>query len=136
MDQKRSAEIVSEAIIDSDICFNEVEMDIAGVYLATIWSKERQKREGIFRLLPKKKSTRGRKSTVNSKELSGPIPRDRERDNRDFGQKLDEDEFLGEENVSGKWEKYSGEYCEKDRKLLIAKCIQTGIEVAFSNHIY
>ena len=68
LDQKRSAEIVAEAIIESDVRYSGVEMDIASVYLATIWSKERKKKEGVFRLLPRKKSTRGRKSTVNSKE--------------------------------------------------------------------
>ena len=137
LDQKESAAIVAEAIIESDIKYVGVDMDIAGVYLATVWEKDRLKREGLFRLLPRRKSTRGRKVTVNSKELSGPIPREgnRIREN-DFGRKLDEDEFMGEESVSSKWERYRGQYTEGEKKIIIAKCIQAGIEVAFSNHIY
>ena len=54
----------------------------------------------------------------------------------EFGKKLDEDEFLGEENVSNKWEIYKGHYTKRDKILLVAKCIQSGIEVAFKNHMY
>ena len=105
------------------------------MYLATVWTKDRQKREGIYHLLPRKKSTRGRRSTINSKELSGPIPREVARESQ-FGKKLDEDEFLGEENVSSKWDSYKGYYTARDKKLLVAKCIQSGIEISFKNHIY
>ena len=56
--------------------------------------------------------------TVNNKELSGPIPREgnRIREN-DFGRKLDEDEFMGEESVSSKWERYRGQYTEGEKKI-------------------
>ena len=65
------------------------------------------------------------------------IPREADRVRKnDFGKKLDEDEFLGEENVSEKWERFRSNYTEKDRKLMIAKCIKAGIEIAFGNHIY
>ena len=67
--------------------------------------------------------------------MSGPIPREVARENQ-FGKKLDEDEFLGEENISCKWVPYMGTYSAVDKKLLVAKCIQSGIEVAFKNHIY
>ena len=53
----------------------------------------------------------------------------------EFGKKLDEDEFLGEENVSNKWEKYKGHYKDGDKKVLISKCIQAGIKVVFASHI-
>ena len=36
LDQKRSAEIVAEAIMESDVKYCGVDMDMAGVYLATI----------------------------------------------------------------------------------------------------
>ena len=36
LDQKRSAEIVAEAIMESDVKYSGVDMDMAGVYLATI----------------------------------------------------------------------------------------------------
>ena len=79
------------------------------MYLATVWSKERQQKEGIYRLLPRKKSNRGRKATINSKELSGPIQRERQgAADHEFGRKLDEEEFLGEEEVSSKWERFRG----------------------------
>ena len=85
------------------------------MYLATVWSKERQKKEGIYKLLLRKRSTRGRKSTIHSKELLGPIPREwRDTRQNEFGKKLDEDEFLGEENFSSKWEVFKGHYTKRD----------------------
>ena len=65
--------------MESDVTYKDMDMDIAGVYLATVWSKERQKKEGVYRLLPQNRSNKGRKNTINCKELLGPIPREKER---------------------------------------------------------
>ena len=54
----------------------------------------------------------------------------------EFGKKLDEDEFLGEENISSKWEVFKGLYTQRDKNLLIVKCIQSGIEITIKNHVY
>ena len=79
----------------------------------------------------------GRKSIVNSKELSGQIPREiKQFDVNGFGKKLDEDDFLEEEAVSQKWEGYRNEYSEGEKRFIVAKCIQAGIEIVFTNHIY
>ena len=76
LDQEESARIVAESIMESEVDIEGMDLDIAGVYLATVWDKERQKREGVFHLLPRKRSNKGRKNTINCKELSGPIPRE------------------------------------------------------------
>ena len=51
-------------------------MRLAGVYLATVMSRERQVKEGLGRLLPLRKARgeRGKKPTALTYELSGPIP--------------------------------------------------------------
>ena len=56
LDIEASARIVSEEIIKSEIEYRGVDIKLAGVYLATALSKERQSREGIASLLPRKKS--------------------------------------------------------------------------------
>ena len=60
LDQDEFAKIVADHIMESEVDFAGVDFDIAGVYLATVWSKERQKREGVYKLLPRKRSSRGR----------------------------------------------------------------------------
>ena len=60
LEQDESARIVADHIMESEVDFAGVDFDIAGVYLATVWSKERQKREGVYKLLPRKRSSRGR----------------------------------------------------------------------------
>ena len=54
LDQEESAKIVAESIMESEIDIEGMDLDIAGVYLATVWDKERQQREGVFHLLPRK----------------------------------------------------------------------------------
>ena len=46
-----------------------------GVYLDVNLTSERKEKEGIEKLLLKKKSTRGRKPTPHTKELGGPRKR-------------------------------------------------------------
>ena len=86
--------------------------------MGEVWEKE-----GIFRLLPRKKSSRGRKATVNSKILSGLILCESTWPDPKFCRKLDEDQFLEEENINLKWEPYRNEYTGGEKKLLLAKCI-------------
>ena len=40
------------------------------------------------------------------------------------------------EDIEAKWEMIGREYTREERRLLLAKCIQVGMEAAFSNHIY
>lgn len=104
LDQTKSAEIVAEALVGSEVKYSGVDLDIAGVYLANVWDKNRLKKEGIYQLMPRKKANKGRKATINSKELSGHIPREGNTIRmNDFGKKLDEEEFMVEENVGSKW---------------------------------
>ena len=102
--------MVAETIMSSMVKYSGVDYCIAGVYLATIWEKYRLCREDICRLMLRKRSNRGRKSTINSKELSGPIPRKGKGSSTNIGEKQDEDELLEEENISQNWEVYRGEY--------------------------
>ena len=137
IDQVLSAKIVAETIIESEIEYVGVDMSMAGIYLATIWTKERLRKEGILHLMPRKRSNRGRKATICSKILSGPIPREvNQFDTSGFARKLDEDPFLEEEAVDLKWERFNREYTAEERRILIAKTIQAGIEIVFTNHIY
>ena len=63
--------------MESGVKYEGADLRMAGVYLATTMTKERQSQEEISRLLLIRKSRgrRGRKPTIFSKELSRPIPR-------------------------------------------------------------
>ena len=61
-DQVDFAKIVAEEIIASEVTYTGVDYNFVGVYLANIWSKKRL-REGVYQLLPRKKSKRVRKPT-------------------------------------------------------------------------
>lgn len=40
------------------------------------------------------------------------------------------------EDIEVKWEMIGREYTREEKRPLLAKCIQVGMEAAFSNHIY
>ena len=75
--QQEGARIVAEEIVKSDIEYEGADIRKAAVYIAATMSKERQKKEGILHLLPIRKSQgkSGRRPTVRSRELGGPLPR-------------------------------------------------------------
>ena len=109
--------------MESEKTHKGVDYDVADVYLATIWGKDRLKREKIYKLISRKRSNHGRKPTISIKVLCGPIPKEGSRmKDQEFGRKLDEDEFLGE-GVSQKWERYKGLYTEKEKNTQVAKFI-------------
>jgi len=49
---------------------------------------------------------------------------------------MDEYEVVSNEEVTEKWEMFGTMYTRAEKRLLCAMCIQVGVEVAFSNHIY
>ena len=67
LDQDKSPETVAEAIMESDVTFAGAVLDVARVYLVNVWDKNRLKREKLYHLMPRKKTNKGRKATVNSR---------------------------------------------------------------------
>ena len=43
---------------------------------------------------------------------------------------------IEEEHVSQKWDKFHRVYTESEKRKIVAKCIQSGIEVGSKNYIY
>ena len=78
-----------------------------------------------------------------AEELSGPIPRILTKDEAESGEEVvkigcqqDEEEIISHEDLDTKWEKYGREYSKVEARLILSKCIQVGVEVAFRNHVY
>ena len=146
--QREGARIVAEEIVKSDIKYEGVDVRKAAVYLATTLDKERQTSEGIAHLLPvrKAKGRQGRKPTIRSKELGGPLPKP---EKEEFGQEelpgfeegggvigtILEDQESGE-GTETKWIPIGREYTDREGKILVAKVIMVAIETSFGEHIY
>ena len=71
IDQVEEPRIVAEAIRESRLKYQGVGMHLVGVYLGLVWNKVRLFKEGIWRLLPRRKVTRSRNTTVHTQELGG-----------------------------------------------------------------
>ena len=77
IDQVEGPRLVAEEVRRSKVQFENINYHIAAVYLGSTMSTERQTKEGVRDLIPKRKirTKRGRKPTVHSKELGGPKAR-------------------------------------------------------------
>ena len=64
--------IVANEVLRSNVQFDNANYHLAAVYLGTTMERDRQLREGIAKLIPTRKSRRGRKVTVHTRELGGP----------------------------------------------------------------
>ena len=95
-------------------------MHLVGVYLSLIGNKVRLIKEGIWRLLPRRKVTRGRNTTVHTRELGG-LQRQRRKivlqeDEVHIGKKMDKDtdpearEDEEEREELFKWTKFIRKY--------------------------
>ena len=51
-------------------------------------------------------------------------------------QQDEEEEIVTGEELEDKWDLFWREYTMEERRILCAKCIQVGVEVAFNNHVY
>ena len=100
IDQEDSARIVAEEMIKHGVEYEGVDVRLATHYLGVCMTKERQVREGVSHLIPARKARdrRGRRLTVFTKSLSGPMKRVRKEKTSDEG----EGEVGGEECPIGK----------------------------------
>ena len=141
---------MAEEIVKSEVEFEGVDVRKAAVYLAATMDRERQRKEGLVHLLPVRKAQgrSGRRPTVRSRELGGPLPKpskpevepDPEEDLPGFeegggviGKVTEEAET---ETAETKWIPLPREYSKKEGKVLVAKAIMIGIETSFSEHVY
>ena len=92
IDQETSARLVAEELIKQKVEYPEADVKLGTHYLLATLSKERLKREKVWHLMPRRKSEgkRGRRPTVHTKLLSGPIRREREESGEE-GPGLEED---------------------------------------------
>ena len=131
-----------EEILKSEVQYDNVDMQLCGVYLTIMLSKEELDKEGLTKLVPNRKaqSGRGRRPTIHTKELGGPRRRSTRPDNDQedlvhIGKCLDE-ELDDQEEVISKWHKFYRPYTATEKKRLVAKVVQIALEQCFSNHIY
>ena len=131
IDQKEGPKLVSEEVRKSNLKFENVDYHLAAVYLGSMLSADRQLKEGVRHLIPKRKTktNRGRKPKVHRKKLGGPRPRKKMEDSEygsRIGKNLDED---GPEDVRkgtgnegercSKWHRFQREYSTEEKRLLL-----------------
>ena len=77
IDQKVGARIVAEEMLRNGVRYRGVDIHKAVRYLAATMTDERIAKEGLTGLMPKRVAAgrQGRRPTVRTKELGGPIPR-------------------------------------------------------------
>ena len=76
IDQVSSAKIVREEYLRSDIEVENIDWRAASLYLALTVDRQELVREGIAHIVPRRKDGRGRKPTVKSPKMSGPLTRE------------------------------------------------------------
>ena len=114
--------LVAEEVRKSQLSFEDIDFHLAAVYLGSTMTPERQIKEGVRNLIPKRKirTNKGRRPTVHGKELGGPRPRKEGDNGSRIGKRLDTDvpEDTGnsdkEEKIS-KWYKYPRPYTLRKR---------------------
>ena len=149
IDQKVSARMVAKELVRNGVKYQGADVNLAAQYLDSCMSRERLRQEGIAHLIPKRKAEgkRGRRPTVYTKDLSGPMKRAKQGIGEEetlgdkvIGRKLDEEEvWEGEEGNledQGKWQQFGRRYTEEEKTLLLSKVLMIAIEVAFGAHIY
>ena len=98
IDQKGSAALVREAFIQSDIKVDNVDWEAATLYLALTVSKEELEREGYDRWVPRRTTTRGRRPTVRTARMAGPLSRTSRTDSGPLTE-LEDEAWLREEEL-------------------------------------
>ena len=81
LDQQGSAALVKEAFMGSDIKVDYFDYEAATLYLALTLDKEEIEREGITQWLPRRNTNKGRKPTVRTPRIAGPLPKGSRTDN-------------------------------------------------------
>ena len=67
IDQTVAAKVVMEEIVDNNTKYCGIDEKVAGVYLAVVIDRDRQVKEGIYHLLPRRKSRSRRHHTIYSR---------------------------------------------------------------------
>ena len=89
IDQRLGARIVAEEFLKSGIEVQGVDYRAASIYLSVNVHKDELQREGLLHLIPRRVSNLGRKHTIRTPELSGPIPRSERRNPDDVEEAID-----------------------------------------------
>ena len=77
IDQEQSAALIRDTFLDSDIKVTNVDVKAASLYLALTVPHEELVQEGFQNLVPRRKTNRGRKPTIRTHLMAGPLPRER-----------------------------------------------------------
>ena len=149
VDQVSSAKIVREEYIRSDLEVENVDWKAAALYLALTVDRQELVREGIAHLVPRRKDGRGRRPTVKSPKMSGPLPRTERLEGRkeeledveweaedqlQIGARLDQDPQDTEPD--SRWVDVREPVSKEERKKVFAKVLEVAIKATFKNHIY
>ena len=159
IDQEGAAVMVREAFEKSDLQVESVNYRTASLYLALTVPKEVLEAEGFGNLVPKRRTNRGRRPTVRTNLLSGPLPRD-SRTDRTQAEDTEDPGDLSLEDIE--WDReedlevgsrqdpepartsvdqeeawiFPGELPPPARRKILGKVLEIAVKTTFSNHIY
>ena len=115
LEQSQVAKLVAQAFLDSKMEMSEMNYKEVAKYVAVNWLEGRIKLEGLHRICPKRKKTRGRKPTITGKEQAKA--------------KLTEDE-------DSLWVFPEREATKLEERKLVAAMLEISIIASFGLHIY
>ena len=146
IDQKEAARIVRRTFEDSSLQVDNVDYRKASLYLALTVPQEEIESEGLTNLVPKRKVNRGRKPSIRTSIMSGPLPREDRRDKGldvewdreeelEVGSRQDPEPPKTAKDPAKNWT-FPGEVPPESRRKLLGKVIEVAIRTTFSNHVY
>ena len=110
-----TTELISEAILRSDIHFSGINWRNACLYLALTLSEEEKEHPSIKDILPRRKTRRGRKPGITTGEVMGP---------------------LYEEERESLFGPLPKQLSEEEKRIVLAKVIKQATYTTMKNHTY
>ena len=115
LEQKQVAKLVAQAFLDSDVKVANVDYKELAKYIAVNWQVGRIRMEGLHKVCPKRKKTKGRKPSVSGKEQAK-------------SKSTEEEDSL--------WSSPTREPTTLEKRKLLACMLEIGIVASFGLHIY
>ena len=113
LDAKHTAKLVKEAAIESEIKFEGIDYKEVATYLAINLRSWEARKDGFYKLLPRRKYRTGQKPTITGKSAAG-----------------------AESSHDDHWWYPRKEYTEEEKRFLFSKALEIGTLTLFQNHLY
>ena len=121
MNIKRCAEECGQEIMESKVEYKNIDFEMAGKFIASNMTQEDIDKEGLSRIIPRRKSKFGVRPGETTQELYSKREKDGE------GIEVEKD---------SKWCKVWGVLTKQDERKMLKKVLEIGITTLMRNHVY